>query len=519
MNKQSKNFVTMQLTAAQETTINLSSTIIQFGLSLVISFFLSPYIVRTLGAEANGFVTLANNFISYFSVIIVALNGMASRFIAVAYHRGDKEQANRYYSSLFYGDLILTAVFSLVSVTCIWNLERIINISPELVADVKMLFALIFANYLLGVVTTIWTCATYVANKIYLNSLLNMQNVIVRAIVIVTAFSVLEPRIYYLGVATIVPAVIGYAANFYFKLKLIPEFRVSRKNCDMRALKELIGSGCWNSLSRIGGLLETGCDMLVTNLFIGPGPMGILSVARSMPGVIDGLTGTLSGVFLPSLIKDYAHEDREAIVKNIKTSAKIISIICAIPLCFLIVFGDSFYALWQPTLDAGQVHILSFLICMSYVLFTGTQSLFNIFTAYNKVKQNSISVLIMGAASIVLTIIAVKTTSLGIYAVTGVSSVVNICRYLVFVIPYAAKCMGLKWTTFYSIVGQSVVSVGILSAMGCGVKLLIPNDTWLMLILSGVVFACFGLGVQMLIVLNGAERKALLGMLRSKIRK
>lgn len=517
--KRKWNIVTMELSNAQMTAINLAASIGQFGLSLVISFFLSPYIVKTLGAEANGFVTLANNFISYFSVIIVALNGMASRFIAVAYHRGDKKQANRFYSSLFYGDLILTVVFGAVSVLCVWQLERLINISPELVADVKILFSLVFANYLIGVLTTIWTSATYIANKVYLNSLMSLQTVVLRAIIIVTAFSVFQPKIFYLGVATLVPATITNLVNGYFKTKLIPDCQVRRADCDFRALRELIAAGCWNSLSRVGGLLETGCDMLVTNLLIGPEPMGVIAVARSMPSVIDGLTGTLSGAFLPSLVKDYAHNDRQAIVANIKTSSKIISIICAIPLCFLIVFGKEFYALWQPTLDPGQIHILSMLICLSYVLFTGTQSLFNIFTAYNKVKQNSISVLIMGVTSIVLTVTAVQTTDLGVYAVAGVSSLVNICRYLVFVIPFAARCLEMKWTTFYSIVGQSIVSVLLLSCVGTAIRFVLPNDTWLTLIASAAVFAVLGLGIQILLVLNKDEKKVLFSLIKGKLGK
>ena len=35
--------------------INLLSSIIAFGINLIIGFYLSPYIVKNLGVEANGF--------------------------------------------------------------------------------------------------------------------------------------------------------------------------------------------------------------------------------------------------------------------------------------------------------------------------------------------------------------------------------------------------------------------------------------------------------------------------------
>lgn len=512
------NLVTVEISHSKQTMLNLIATIVQFGLSLLISFFLSPFIVKNLGAEANGFVTLANNFTAYFSVIIIALNGMASRFIAVSYHRGEKEKANLYYSSLFWGDLILTIVFSAISIFFVFNLEKIVNVSPELVNDVKILFALIFANYLIGVLVTIWSSATYIANKVYLNSIANMLYTIIRLIIIVTAFTFFEPKIFYLGVATLVPAFILNLCNLYFKVKLIPDLSVKKDNFNLHAVKVLISSGCWNSVSRIGGLLETGCSMLITNLFISPSAMGVLSVARSMPSVIDGLNGNLSSAFLPSLIKDYALSDRQAMVNNIKSSSKIISVICAVPLCFLIVFGEPFYHLWQPTLPSSQVHILSLLICMAYVLVTGTQSLFNIFTAYNKVKQNSISVLIMGSTSIILTLILLRTTDLGIYAVAGVSPIVNIGRYMLFVIPFSAKYMGLKWTTFYPIVGHSAVSVVVLCIIGSCIKAIIPTGTWMGLILSAGIFAVAGFSAEIFLLLNKTERNSLKKIVKKKIK-
>ena len=512
------NLVTMEIPYSKQTMLNLIATIVQFGLSLLISFFLSPFIVKNLGAEANGFVTMANNFTAYFSVIIVALNGMASRFIAVSYHRGEKEKANLYYSSLFWGDLILTIVFSVISIFFVYNLEMVINISSGLVDDVKILFALIFANYLIGVLVTIWSSATYIANKVYLNSIANMLYTIIRLIVIVTAFTFFEPKVFYLGAATIVPTFILNLSNLYFKVKLIPDLRVKKNGFNLQAIKVMISSGCWNSISRIGGLLETGCSMLITNLFISPAAMGLLSVARSMPSVIDGLNGNLSSAFLPSLIKDYALSDKQAMVRNIKSSSKIISVICSVPLCFLIVFGEAFYNLWQPTLPSKQVHILSFLICMAYVLVTGTQSLFNIFTAYNKVKQNSISVLIMGSTSIVLTLILLKITNLGIYAVAGVSPIVNIGRYMFFVIPYAAKYMGLKWSTFYPIVGNSAISVMVLCLIGMGIKAFFPTETWSGLMFAAAIFAAIGYLAEIFLILNKKERNALIQMVANKIR-
>jgi O-antigen/teichoic acid export membrane protein len=78
-----------------------------FCVNATIGFFLSPFIVRTLGVEAAGFIQLAANFASYISLITIALNSMSGRFITIALTKGENEKAISYYTSVFWANLAL----------------------------------------------------------------------------------------------------------------------------------------------------------------------------------------------------------------------------------------------------------------------------------------------------------------------------------------------------------------------------------------------------------------------------
>ena len=82
------------------TIINILSGIVVMLVNLGINFIVSPYIVATLGEEANGFTQLANNFVTYASLLTIAFNSMAGRFISINFHRGNKEKVKQYYSSV-----------------------------------------------------------------------------------------------------------------------------------------------------------------------------------------------------------------------------------------------------------------------------------------------------------------------------------------------------------------------------------------------------------------------------------
>ena len=63
---------------------------VNYGITLV----LTPYITRTVGTEAYGFVTLAKQFTQYATIVTTALNTYAARYIGLAWHKKDLRQAN-----------------------------------------------------------------------------------------------------------------------------------------------------------------------------------------------------------------------------------------------------------------------------------------------------------------------------------------------------------------------------------------------------------------------------------------
>ena len=79
-------------------------------------------------------------------------------------------------------------------------------------------------------------------------------------------------------------------------------------------------------------------------------------------------------------------------------------------------------------------------------------SLNNVFLVTNRLKVNSIFWLIISFTNVLLVFIFLNTTSLGIYAVAGVSKVTGILGNLIFVPLYACKCLKIKWNTFYPII-------------------------------------------------------------------
>lgn len=489
--------------------INLVSSIVAFAANLVINFFLTPYIVRKLGVEANGFVTLANNFISYASLATIALNSMAGRFISIKVHQNDWEGANEYYTAVTSGNMAL-ALFMLIPATVLTvYLEHVINIPAALILDVKMLFGLMFINFLMSTAFSSWASATFITNRLYLQSIRAMQSQILRVAAIGALFVFLQPSVYYIAIAALASTLFVTAYNLHYKRKLLPGLHVNKRNFSLKALKELLSSGIWNTVLRTGQLLLDGLDLLISNLFIGAQEMGILALAKTLPSVITQLAGTVTSIFAPALTIDYAKGDLDSLRGELKKGMKLTGILITIPLSVLIVFGMDFYRLWVPAQDARVLQILSVLTCFGLIFTSGIQCLYNIFTVVNKLKLYSLMILLSGALNAIVVFLLLKTTNLGIYAVAGVSSFVNLARNMLFTVPFGAKYLNLKWNTFLPEVGTSVLSVVILVSVGFGIRYVIDINSWVSLFTSAALMAIAGLGVNLWIVLSSSERKYL----------
>ena len=508
-----------ELNRNQQLFINMSASVVSFGISLFISFFLSPYIVKTLGVEANGFIGLANNFVNYASLLTLALNSLAGRFITISIVKGDNVKANMYFTSVFYANLILAGVLALLGVFVVAFLDRLLNIPTELLGDIRLLFVCLFLNCLISVIGSVFTVAPFARNKLYLESLRNIESSIARALIIVGAFVLLGTKVWYVGLGSLISGIYVLGCNLYYTKKLLPEIHIQKKYYSGTIVWELTASGIWNTIIRLGNILLDGLDLLIANLLIDATAMGVLSLSKTVPNLISSFMSSIVGVFSPDYTILYANGEKEELLKSIKRSMKIMGTIINAPIVVLIVCGKEFFLLWQPTLDSEVLQRL-FVITIGCLIFSGgINCIYGVFTVVNKLKANAIAVLVGGASSSLITLFLVSTTNLGIFAVAGVSTVISIIRNLVFTAPYGAKCLGLKWYSFYPDIFRPVIFTIIASAIGLILGNNIVANNWLFWFSKAAIIGIIALGIGFYIILSKEDREVIISKISMKIRR
>ncbi len=489
--------------------INLAASIVALAVQMGISLILTPILVEKLGNEAYGFIGLANNFVSYATIITVALNSMASRFITIAIHRNEEKKANEYYSSVFLANIIMSIVILILLILMIANLNRILDVPGYLERDVKITFILVFINFIITLLSTVFTVATFIKNRVDLSSIHQTIGNLLKIVAIVILFWIFQPKIYFISIAAIVYTVYVMIANIHLTKKLAPELKLNAKNFKWKAVLELIKSGIWNSLSNLSSILLNGLDLLIANLFIDSVAMGTLSIAKTIPTAVLTLLGTISRVFLPQFTILYSKNKIHELVNETKFSIKVLSLIMIVPLAGFIVFGQAFFTLWLPSKtpdEIMQIQILSVLTLLPNLVSSYIYTLYSINTVTNKLKLPVIVTLALGMVSVVITYILVKTTNLGVYAIAGVSSIILLLKVLIFVPIYAAKNLKVKKRTFYGTLLRASITSIVVMVIFAVINMNFDINSWTQLILCAVIAGGIGYITSFICLLNKNEK-------------
>lgn len=497
--------------------LNLSSALVVFFVNAAINFFLSPFIVERLGIEANGFILLANNIISYLTIITMALNSMSSRFITVAIYEKNYEKANDYYSSTFIGNIIILLALLIPVIMGIIFLDQLIDIPIEILNQVRLLFVFVFLNYFISTSLPLWGIAFFSTNNMHFQSFGNIITYSIRAIIIVTLFVFFPAQIWYVGIATVFSTIAMQVWLYKGKVKLLNELRIKRASMKFKVAKELIASGIWNSINQLGVVLFYGIDLIITNIMIGSEEMGMVALAKIIPNILISLQSTINKTFTPNLTILYAQGKISEIVKEIFKAGKILLLIMGIPFSAFVIFGEIFFTLWMPEQNSYLLRILSTISVSGLVFLLGVQPVWQIFVVVNKNKPNSLTVIYSGVVNLILTLVVLHYTDWGIFAVLGISSIISLLRNMIFVIPFSAIYLGKKWTTFFPLVGLTCLTIAINYVIGMFLMSIFTITTWVMLLGVIAIFTVISIIINSLVVLNKSERMYFLNRIIKRI--
>lgn len=493
----------------------LFAAVINYGISLV----LTPYITESLGTEAYGFVSLARTFANYTTVVTVAVNAVATRYITVEYHKNNISRANTYYSTLFFADVIMSGAILAGAIVIIGNLDKVLHINPSMVGDVKKLFLLAVINTCIISIGTIFNSATLIKNRLDIASAFKILAYVVEAGVLFALFSQLQPHVQYVGLGMVMSSLVLIGTNYYYENRTIKELRIKRKAFTLSALKEVFVTGIWYSFNSLGNMLNSGLDLWISNLLLSSLQMGQLAIVKTVTTIATALYQLTAQPFQPILIRYYAENNMEKLKSSLKLALKTNGCLSNILFAFLVVFGLNYYRLWTPLEDINLLTSITLISIIGTVIEGTVTPLYYVYVLTLKNKIPCIITLVSGFLNVVSMYILIKHFHFGLEVVVGTTAVLSWITNFVFTPIYTARCLSFKCSVFYTTILRNLISSIILIGAFKVTGLIINPTSWGMLILTSLLCLIIGGLLHLIIVIDNEERQIVRTITERIIRK
>jgi hypothetical protein len=189
-----------------------------------------------------------------------------------------------------------------------------------------------------------------------------------------------------------------------------------------------------------------------------------------------------------------------------------------IPIALLFVYGKEFYVLWLPNSDFQSIYLLTSISLATIVVSGSLNPLYGVFTVTNRLKVNSISVILSGLIAFSISLVLLNFTNLGVYSIVISSGIVGILRNLVITLPLSAKYLGLKWHTFYIDLGKGLMTLFVALVVGIFIKSFFEISSWLILFFNFGATSLIAFVINLFIILTKSERQFIINHIFRKVK-
>lgn len=479
---------------------NLIVNIIYFFINVIIGILLVPYFISTLGIAAYGFIPLTTAITGYVGIIIQSLNTAISRYLTIDLQRGDYPAANRTFNTAFFG---LSAVFLLilpVIIVVAYFVPMIFNIPAGQEKGAILLFLGVSIAFILRLWTGNFTVQLFAYNRLDLQNLVNLTNLLVQTGLIVFFFTVFGPDLGLVGGAYLIGAIAASVVSISLARKVCPYLILSFHSFDREQLKDLCGLGGWVVIDQIGTLFLFQIDLIVVNLLFGATSTGEYAIALQWGILMRYIAGMLGGIFAPMILTFYAQKKIDVLTKITQSAVKFMGLILALVAGLICGFAPQLLTLW---VGAQYVYLAPLMILLTATLAINMSvlPLFSINVAHNKMKIPGLMTILFGIANLILAIVIPSVTGWGYYGVAIAGVFVLSCRHLLFVPWYAARLQNVPMAIYLKSLIFGILALIFIGGAAKGITVVISLPPLITLIFGslcimgvyGIVILRFGL--------------------------
>jgi O-antigen/teichoic acid export membrane protein len=483
--------------------------------SLALSFFVAPFVVRTLGNSEYGVWMLMAAIAGYLSLLDLGVRAAVTRYLARFGAEGDHASASRMASSafqIFAGTGAASLVVSLV--LALFVLHRF-GVPEHDLGTARIVLILVGVNVAVSLVSGVYAGAVAALQRFDLLNFVEVVTALVRTGVTVLALLA--------GQGVLAMAALQLATSIWRGLwlaslgrRLYPSLRIDFRQNDAASLRLIFSFSVLTFLIHVSGRLIYYTDALVIAAFLPIGVLTFFSIAGSLVEYARMIISSVSFTTSPmaSSLDGAGEHDRVRLL--LLTSAKYsMMILLPVALTFLI-RGHSFIGLWMGTSYADMSGPVLAVLALPLLFHGSTHAMGGIMIGVGKHKPMVPAMMIEAGANVALSVALLP--RLGILGVAWGTTIPSLASSLLFWPHYTRGALGISAATYFQTVWLRPWAAAVPFALASfAMERWWPATNLLIFFLQVGMCVLLAIAADWRICLSAEERDAMLSGVRRRI--
>ena len=500
--------VTLRVRRLHPLVRNVFSNWVGLALNMAAAFFMSPFLVRSLGDTWYGLWVLIRSTTGYMSLLDGGLRVSIVKYVARHNAMDDADELSRTISTAFMIYLAVAGLVALLTLVLGIAFPVMFKIPPDTVRTVQWVVLIAGLSVATSLVGAVFGGFVAGMQRYDLGNAMGIVLLVARTLAIVPLI-LMGYGIVGLGLVHLVTQVISSAYMVRLCYRLRPDLRISIRYVNRESAKTLYSYSVFVLLNNVANLLLFRSGEVVAGGFLGAAAVTYYSIAGTLTEYLQRIIVTMTMVLHPYSSAKDARGDAEGLKKSAVGGTKLCLVIALPVTVGLLLLGRSFIAAWMGHSYAALAAPVLFVLATARLFWFAQSSTGEILLGVGKHKQVAVLNLMTGVLSIISGAILVRPYGL-VGMVIGASVPLVLIQGIV-VPSYALRTLRVSVSEYF----LSAVARPLLGTMPFAVALgLITRfaDPQTLLGIAGAVTAAAPallLGVY-LIAFSPGERQALL---------
>jgi len=495
--------------------LNVTSNVTSVGVTVIIGFWLTRYLIKHLGVAAYGIIPLVTQVIGYFTLFSMVIKDSLGRFVIMYVSRKEYDQSNIYFNTTFYSVLMLCLLLCIPVLLIAVYLPAIFRVPQGHESDSRLLFLLVALSSFMAMVFGPFHVGALVKHRFDMLSAVQMLSKVFRVGLLVLCFSLAGVSLKYVGWSYFGMGLFLSAGSLWLFRHLMPELHVNWRLFRLSAFREIATMSLWMTVNQVGALLYLSSSLIIINIFMGPEQGGLYGPFVLLVSLLNMAGAAVANVFTPIAYENISLDKHDALVRYTKRSTKFIGLIGALPVGLMCGLSGPLLHVWLGP-SFSELSFLMYLLIGPWVVNVSVRPQFAVYKGMNKVKIPAIIVLIGGMANVLMAVLLVKFTGMALGGVALASAVCLTAKNFVFTPVYTAAVLCRPRFTFLVDILPSVIVATLLSAAGVGLSRMYELNSILPLLFTAAVLSIGYILVCYFIVMNAEDKRFLRSLLKRR---